>query len=316
MALNRKTPSPTDANPSSLSPIVEELGAACEQMVGGFPAAGLRHEFPSRATVVQIVEDLRSVLFPGYFGPSELTRESVRFHIGSTLDRVLHLLREQVKRGLCAVCRDAEKDCLDCDARSYDIARAFIQELPRVRYLLSTDAQAAYEGDPAATSPDEAIFSYPGMLAITNFRLAHVLQKLGVPLLPRMITEHAHSLTGVDIHPGATVGERFFIDHGTGVVIGETCNIGKNVRLYQGVTLGAKSFPLDENGHPMKGIPRHPIVEDDVIVYAGATILGRVTIGKGSSIGGNVWLTRSVPPNSSITQAQARQDRFEHGAGI
>ena len=154
----------------------------------------------------------------------------------------------------------------------------------------------------AATSPDEAIFCYPGMLAITNYRIAHELQQLGVPLIPRIITEHAHSHTGIDIHPGARIDESFFIDHGTGVVIGETCMIGKRVRLYQGVTLGAKSFPLDEHGKPIKGIDRHPVVEDDVIIYSGATILGRVTIGRGSVIGGNIWLVEDVPPNSRIAQ--------------
>jgi serine O-acetyltransferase len=181
---------------------------------------------------------------------------------------------------------------------------------------LATDVQAAYEGDPAATSPDETIFCYPGVLAITNYRLAHELYLLDVPLIPRIVTEHAHSITGIDIHPGATIGESFFIDHGTGVVIGETCEIGSRVRLYQGVTLGAKSFPLDQNGNPIKGIKRHPVVEDDVIIYSEATILGRVTIGRGSVIGGNVWLTRDVPPGSLITQAQTRQDLFESGAGI
>jgi serine O-acetyltransferase len=182
--------------------------------------------------------------------------------------------------------------------------------------MLASDVQAAYEGDPAATCPDEAIFCYPGVLAITNYRLAHELHLLEVPLLPRIITEHAHSITGVDIHPGATIGEHFFIDHATGVVIGETTEIGKRVRVYQGVTLGAKSFPLDEDGKPIKGIPRHPLVEDDVIIYGGATILGRVTIGKGSVIGGNVWLTRSIPPGSRITQARPHEEGFESGAGI
>jgi serine O-acetyltransferase len=182
---------------------------------------------------------------------------------------------------------------------------------------LSADVQAAYEGDPAATSPEETILCYPGILAITNYRLAHELHLVGVPLLPRIITEHAHSITGIDIHPGATIGEQFFIDHGTGVVIGETCNIGSRVRIYQGVTLGAKSFPLDDDGNPIKGIPRHPIVEDDVVIYGGATILGRITIGCGSVIGGNVWLTRSVPPGSKITQAEPkRKELFSEGEGI
>ena len=182
--------------------------------------------------------------------------------------------------------------------------------------MLATDVQAAYEGDPAATSPDEAIFCYPGVLAVTNYRLAHELYAQEVPLIPRMITEHAHSITGIDIHPGATIGEGFFIDHGSGVVIGETSTIGSRVRLYQGVTLGAKSFPLDEDGNPIKGIKRHPIVEDDVIIYSEATILGRVTIGRGSVIGGNVWLTRDVAPDSVVTQAQARLDLFDSGSGI
>jgi serine O-acetyltransferase len=193
----------------------------------------------------------------------------------------------------------------------------FLARLPEVRRLLSTDVQAAYEGDPAATSPEETILCYPGILATTNYRLAHELYKLEVPLLPRLITEHAHSTTGIDIHPGATIGEKFFIDHGTGVVIGETCTIGKGVRIYQGVTLGAKSFPLDEHGNPIKGIARHPIVEDDVVIYGGATILGRITIGHGSVIGGNVWLTHSVPPESRITQAELRRkDVFLGGEGI
>jgi serine O-acetyltransferase len=287
----------------SLAPVVEALCAETHALVDRRARPGLRHEFPSRAAVVEIVESLRSVLFPGYFGPSELTGESVRYYIGATLDRVLHALSEQIKRGLCAQCEEETPGgCGDCDARAFAAAQSFIDTLPKVRRMLATDVLAAYEGDPAATSPDEAIFSYPGMLAITNYRLAHELLELGVPLIPRIITEHAHSITGIDIHPGATIGDKFFIDHGTGVVLGETCLIGSNVRLYQGVTLGAKSFPLDEHGNPIKGIPRHPIVEDDVIVYSNATILGRVTIGKGSVIGGNVWLTKSVPPGSSITQ--------------
>ncbi len=181
---------------------------------------------------------------------------------------------------------------------------------------MASDVDAAYEGDPALKIRDEAIFSYPGVFAVTSQRLAHELHALGVPLIPRMITEHAHTITGIDIHPGASIGERFFIDHGTGVVVGETSRIGNRVRLYQGVTLGAKSFPLDEHGNPIKGIDRHPIVEDDVVVYAGATILGRIVIGAGSSIGGNVWLTQGVPPNSRITQAESRDTKFSHGSGI
>jgi serine O-acetyltransferase len=227
--------------------------------------------------------------------------------VGATLDKVLHDLRDQIRRGFCSAC--APEACYqDHEERAFDLAWAFLQRLPEVRRLLATDVEAAYEGDPALRNREEAILSYPGVLAITSHRLAHELMRLGVPLIPRIISEHAHSLTGIDIHPGARIGERFFIDHGTGVVIGETAILGRNVRLYQGVTLGAKSFPLDAQGNPIKGIDRHPIVEDDVVVYAGATILGRVTIGRGSTIGGNVWLTRDVPPGSTITVATERSE--------
>ena len=176
----------------------------------------------------------------------------------------------------------------------------FIQSLPKIRHLLQTDALAAYEGDPAARAESETIFCYPSIRALINHRVGHELYKLGVPLIPRIMSESAHSETGIDIHPGAEIGEKFFMDHGTGIVIGETTIIGKNVRLYQGVTLGAKSFPLDKDGHPIKGIARHPIVEDDVIIYAGATILGRINIGKGSVIGGNTWITDPVPSGSKV----------------
>jgi serine O-acetyltransferase len=255
---------------------------------------------PSRDQIIQSLEELRSVLFPGYFGKSELTAENMRFHVGATLDRVLLVLQEQIKRGLCFECEHHGRECPNCVEKAAVITRAFLQRLPAIQHTLATDVRAAYLGDPAAKSTDETIFCYPGILAVTYYRLAHELHNLEVPLIPRIITERAHSLTGIDIHPGARIGERFFIDHGTGVVIGETCILGRNVRIYQGVTLGAKSFPLDEHGNPVKGIDRHPIVEDDVVIYSGATILGRVTIGKGSVIGGNVWLTRDVPPGSVI----------------
>jgi serine O-acetyltransferase len=265
--------------------------------------------------MIGIFDALRSVLFPGYFGISELNAESVKFHVGSTLDRTVRLLEDQVRRGLCFGCSDAQSSTL-CEERAHDITNRFIAALPNIQRLLAGDVLATYRGDPAATHPDEAIFCYPGMWAVTCYRLAHELFKLGVPLLPRMLTEHAHSTTGIDIHPGATIGEEFFIDHGTGVVIGETCIIGNRVRIYQGVTLGAKSFPLDQFGRPIKGVPRHPIVEDDVIIYSGATILGRITLGKGCMIGGNVWLTQSVPPGCKVTQAKSYQEVFESGGGI
>lgn len=258
---------------------------------------------PSRDQVVEAAEALRSVLFPGYFGISELTAENMRFHVGATLDRILMVLLEQIKRGLCFECDHHGFECPACLEKAERITTEFVQRLPRIQHILATDVHAAYYGDPAAKSTDEAIFCYPGILAVTYYRLAHELYGLDVPLIPRMITERAHSLTGIDIHPGAKIGEEFFIDHGTGVVIGETCVIGERVRIYQGVTLGAKSFPLDENGKPTKGIPRHPVVGDDVVIYSGATVLGRVTIGRESVIGANVWITQDVPPRSVVTHS-------------
>ena len=284
-------------------------------------AAGIRKRWqdqalPSRQVIGEIIESLRSVLFPGYFGFSELTEESLRFHVGSTLDHIRRDLQEQIKRGLCFTCEEGP-DCLPvCDRKAHELTAEFLRQLKKVQRLLALDVRASYEGDPAADNSDEVIFCYPGIVAITNYRLAHELHRLGVPIIPRMITEAAHSATGIDIHPGAAIGERFFIDHGTGVVIGATCIIGNRVKIYQGVTLGAKSFQLDEEGNPVRGIDRHPIVEDDVTIYSGATILGRVKIGRGSVIGGNVWLVHGVPPGSRISQAQNREEEFERGSGI
>ena len=284
-----------------LANVVDRLCASGNgQLAASFRGQG-RAALPSRAAAIEIVEGLRTVLFPGYYGPSELSAASLRYHVGSTLDRLIRTLQEQIRRGLCFSCEGEDPQrCADCEARALETAHAFLERLPEVKRLLVTDVRAAYEGDPAATSPDETIFCYPGIQAITSYRIAHELYRLGVPLIPRIITEHAHSETGIDIHPGARIGETFFIDHGTGIVVGETCRIGARVRVYQGVTLGAKSLPLDEHGNPIKGIERHPIVEDDVVIYSGATILGPVTIGRGSVIGGNVWLTRSVPPDSQV----------------
>jgi serine O-acetyltransferase len=299
------------------SAIVEALCDQCNGDATSVLRGPRRQPLPAPKIIETVVEELRAVLFPGYFGRSELSAESMRFHVGATLDHLQRTLKEQVFRGLCFVCpQDLDDQCGDCDTKALDITRAFLQKLPEVQRTLATDVQATYEGDPASRSPDEAVFCYPGLLAITNYRLAHELHLLGLPVIPRIITEHAHSQTGIDIHPGATIGESFFIDHGTGVVIGETAVIGKRVRLYQGVTLGAKSFPVDKDGNPVKGIPRHPIVEDNVVIYSGATILGRITLGHDSVIGGNVWLTHSVPPGSRISQAQLRQDLFEDGGGI
>lgn len=292
---------------SKLKSVVDELCAHEADLLGPM-RRGHGQPLPSRDAIIKTVEDLRSILFPGYFGISEMDADSIRYHVGATLDRAARGLQEQIRRGVCFVCDKPPDECNKCEDRSLQMAASFIDKLPEVRGLLATDVRGAYEGDPAATSPDEAIFCYPGVLAITSYRIAHSLHELGVPLIPRIITEHAHSITGIDIHPGATIGENFFIDHGTGVVIGETSRIGKNVRIYQGVTLGAKSFPLDEHGNPIKGIDRHPLVEDDVIIYSGATILGRVTIGKGSIIGGNVWLLEGVPPGSRVVQRGGEAD--------
>jgi serine O-acetyltransferase len=313
--LEELRPPPATRAPWPLGEVVAGLRAADASLRRG-PRGGTRHALPSREALVAIVSGLRAALFPAHYGASDLTDEGLDFFVGHTLDTALLSLREQVRRGLHFACESEERDCGACDARSVEITREFAGRLPEVRAQLETDVEAAFAGDPAATSVDEAVFCYPGIAAITHHRVAHQLHRLGVPLIPRIISEIAHGATGIDIHPGAEIGASFFIDHGTGVVIGETCQIGDRVRLYQGVTLGARSFPLDEAGRPRKGIPRHPVVEDEVVIYAGATILGRITIGRGSSIGGNVWVTRSVPAGSRVTQAQARSELFEGGAGI
>jgi serine O-acetyltransferase len=301
---------------TALAPIVDALCAQNANLLRGRRRKLGRAILPSREVVASVVGDLRGVLFPWHFGAADVSEDGLAYYVGRTLDRALAGLREQVLVGLLFDCEHTHGRCLECEARSVEVTREFASKLPAVRALLGSDAQAAFDGDPAATSPDEAVFSYAGLSAIIHHRLAHELHRLGVPLIPRIIAELAHSSTGVDIHPGAQIGGSFFIDHGTGVVIGETCVIGERVRLYQGVTLGAKSFPTDEHGRPLKGLPRHPIVEDDVVIYAGATILGRITIGRGASIGGNVWITQDVRPGGRVSQAEARQLVFEFGAGI
>ena len=255
---------------------------------------GRIRELPSREMLAQIVEGLASALFPTHYGHRDLTDESVDYFVGNTLNSALTDLAEQVRRGLFfASSADAGNDAA-LHEKAIAITRAFAAQLPDIRALLVSDLHAAYQGDPAATSYAEILLCYPGMVAIINHRLAHALYR---------IADIAHSTSGIDIHPGAEIGGSFFIDHGTGVVIGETAVIGRRVRLYQAVTLGAKRFPTDAEGHLAKGGARHPIVEDDVVIYAGATVLGRIVIGRGSSIGGNVWLTHSVPPGSNVTQA-------------
>jgi len=298
---------------AALAPVVEELVRAA---MGAGQSHGGRIVLPSRDAVLACVEGIRQALFPGYFGEADLHDQSLHYYVGATLDRVIHSLADQIARAVAFADGHDYATCEHCGEVAERATSRLISRLPEVRRLLSTDVDAAFEGDPALKIKEEAIFSYPGIFAITEQRIAHELYALGVPLIPRIITEHAHSITGIDIHPGAAIGERFFIDHGTGVVIGETSRIGRNVRLYQGVTLGAKSFPLDDKGIPIKGVDRHPIVEDDVVVYAGATILGRIVIGRGSSIGGNVWLTHAVPPGSRVTQADPREAKYEYGGGI
>ncbi len=269
---------------------------------------------PSRVEVIRILEELRELLFPGYFGEQLLHEATVNYHIGKHLDSLLRRLSEQIYAIVRHECPRKVTPCSHCSQRAENGAMLFLRRIPELREILAEDVQAAYDGDPAAQSLDEVIFSYPGLEAVATYRIAHELHCLGVPLIPRMMTEYAHSRTGIDIHPGARIGRSFFIDHGTGVVIGETAVIGDNVKLYQGVTLGALSFPRDETGKLIRGRKRHPTVEDDVTIYSGATILGGETvIGKGAVIGGNVWLTSSVPPGTRVTIASPKLEFRERG---
>ena len=264
-------------------------------------------EFPSRDALAAIVEQLKGALFPMRLGPTDLRHESEDFYVGYTLDSALHALLVQMRLELAYSARQQSRSEAEIEADAVHAARSFASALPGIRSLLDRDVLAAYHGDPAARSVDEVLLCYPGVLALIHHRLAHQLYGLGLPLLARIVAELAHSQTGIDIHPGAQIGEGFFMDHGTGVVIGETAVIGKRVRLYQAVTLGAKRFPTDQEGNLQKGLPRHPVVEDDVVIYAGATVLGRVTLGKGATIGGNVWLTHDVPAGGNVTQAISRE---------
>ena len=263
-------------------------------------------ELPAPVAIRDLVHGLRGALFPMRLGPPDLRQESEDFYVAHTLDSALHALHQQVLLELHYTARQlGHSPDHTIEAHAVNIVKSFAAALPKVRSLLDTDVRAAYNGDPAAHSVDEILLCYPGVQAVIHHRLANVLHKLGAKMIARITAELAHSETGIDIHPGAQIGSGLFIDHGTGVVIGETAIIGERVRIYQAVTLGAKRFNVGEDGVLEKGAPRHPILEDDVIVYAGATFLGRVTIGKGSSIGGNVWLTRSVPSGSVITQASS-----------
>lgn len=290
------------------------LTQTVEQLSESSSFQGLFHQhtdgdpLPSARALQDIIELARAIIFPGYFGNSTVNSRTMTYHIGINVEQLFNLLTEQVLAGLCFA-TDTTKEKSNCELRNEatQIAAHFISRLPQLRQILATDVEAAYNGDPAAKSFGEIISCYPAIRAISNYRIAHELLTLGVPLIPRIITEMAHSETGIDIHPGAKIGAYFTIDHGTGVVIGETCIIGNHVKLYQGVTLGAKSFPLDADGKPTKGIPRHPILEDNVIVYSNATILGRITIGCGATVGGNIWVTEDVAAGTRIVQGATRK---------
>ena len=278
---------------------------------------------PSPKVLTKVMESLMAALYPRRLGPTAaeqgafaLREARIDDFVGLTLHDSLLALRDQVRIELVARATTDDSPGLEEQQQATAITGRFAAQLPRIRTLLDSDLIAAYRGDPAAESLDEVLVCYPGMQAIIHHRFAHALHGLGAPLVARIIAEISHSATGVDIHPGASIGESFFIDHGTGVVIGGTAVIGDRVRLYQAVTLGAKSFPLDDQGVLVKGEPRHPIVEDDVVIYAGATILGRVTIGQGAQIGGNVWLTRSIAAGTTITQAKVISETFGEGSGI
>ena len=255
---------------------------------------------PSSESVVQLIHQARRILFPGYFTQSTLARANLEYYLGQETTCFLENLSRQIISAFQHDCFRLNLPCTKCSEQGHEISLKIVQELPTIKKLLDTDIRAAYEGDPAAQGYDEIIFSYPGLMAISIYRLGNLLHKYKVPVIPRIMTEHAHSLTGIDIHPGATIGESFFIDHGTGVVIGETTEIGHNVRLYQGVTLGALSLPKDA-GDQFRYKKRHPTIEDDVIIYSNTTILGGQTvIGARSVVGGNIWITESVPPDTKV----------------
>ncbi len=306
----------TAARDWPIEPIVDAIADANHDLVPPGRHAFGRDRLPSRDTLAGVMANLRAALFPAHFGAGHLSDDGMRGFIGHRLDAALGELQEQIRRGFVQAEASLESNDSHAAERAAAAVRQLAQALPEIRHLLGTDAHATFVGDPAASSPDEAVFCYPGFTALLHHRIAHPLHRAGVPLIPRMIAELAHGGTGIDIHPGAEIGASFFIDHGTGVVIGETSVIGQRVRIHQGVTLGARSLVADELGLSRRGLERHPIVEDDVTIYSGATLLGRITIGRGSSIGGNVWLTRSVPAFSSISQADVRDDHFDGGSGI
>lgn len=287
---------------------VERLAHTDTSACGSIPVYSRR--LPSVQRVKKTVALVREIVFPGFFG-NPLVKD-LNYQTDINLRKLYSLLSEQIYN---AKVFDQEEIPAGTEVESAENTLAFIDSLPEVKRLISTDVRAIYDNDPAAKHCGEIIFCYPAVKAILNYRMAHVLYRMGVPMLPRIITEMAHEETGIDIHPGARIGEYFGIDHGTGVVIGQTSIIGNHVFLYQGVTLGAKSFTLDAEGNPMD-VPRHPILEDNVTVYSNSSILGRITIGAGTVVGGNIWLTHSVPPNSRIVQFKAQESLFSGGLGI
>jgi serine O-acetyltransferase len=287
---------------SQLPAVIEEIIGSVneERSISHFNSALI----PSKESVTEILEELKDLLFPGYYRKQEIHTYSLSYQIGSGVNRVYEKLASQIARSIRHECRRLNSLCTRCLDRGQKEALAFLRKIPHLRRMLAGDVQAAYDGDPAAKSLDEIIFSYPCILAITVYRIAHELHIQEVPLLPRIMTEYAHSITGIDIHPGASLGNDFFIDHGTGVVIGETTEIRNRVKIYQGVTLGALSFPKDSEGNLIRGRKRHPTLEDEVTIYSNATILGPVVIGARSVIGGNTWITHDVPPDTVVTIEQ------------
>ena len=290
----------------------EVLPRLTQQIVATYDHSGANHlgcrPLPKLGVVVDALEDLKEILYPGYRRRENLHRGNVTYHVGDLIDGLHDKLTTQIARALEHGRRSAAETPAtasphnDCEAEGHAIAIAFLERLPELRAVLATDVQAAYDGDPACQHHDEVILCYPGLEAITIYRLAHALYQLGTPFIPRMMTEWAHQQTGIDIHPGARIGSHFFIDHGTGVVVGQTCVIGQHVKLYQGVTLGALSFPTDGEGNLLRNTRRHPTIQDGVVIYANATVLGGETVvGHDSVIGSSVWLTRSVEPHSVVT---------------
>ncbi|MDQ1280482.1 MAG: Serine O-acetyltransferase [Thermoproteota archaeon] len=286
---------------SGLPKLVDEIAEDYEKYGGINHIEG--RDLPLKQAVIGVLEDLLTVVFPGYLGKAEITKSNTKYFLGNILNSIHSNLVDEVEKSLKYACRRI-KECPEdvCLKRAHVVVKEFLQKLPEIRTLVRGDIQAAYYGDPAAKSIDEVILSYPCVLAIGTYRVAHELHVGGVPLVPRIMSEYAHSITGIDIHPGAKIGRNFFIDHGTGVVIGETTEIGENVKLYQGVTLGALSFPKDERGRIIKGRKRHPTIGNNVIIYSGATILGgKTVIGDDAVVGGNVWITSSIPAGIEVT---------------